>query len=134
MAALGKIRSRGKILIGIIGLALFAFIAEQAVESYNTTRNNEKQQVGEVYGEKISVQEFQKLVDEYTEALKMQQGQENLNDEQMNQVKDAVWNSYVQSKLVEDEAKKLGLTVTDQELQNILSQGTNPISKRDALT
>ena len=127
MAALGKIRSRGKILIGIIGLALFAFIAEQAVESYNTTRNNEKQQVGEVYGEKISVQEFQKLVDEYTEALKMQQGQENLNDEQMNQVKDAVWNSYVQSKLVEDEAKKLGLTVTDQELQNILSQGTNPM-------
>lgn len=60
------------------------------MESYNTTRNNEKQQVGEVYGEKISVQEFQKLVDEYTEALKMQQGQENLNDEQMNQVKDAV--------------------------------------------
>ena len=127
MAALGKIRSRGKILIGIIGLALFAFIAEQAVESYNTTRNNEKQQVGEVYGEKISVQEFQKLVDEYTEALKMQQGQEHLNDGQMNQVKDAVWNSYVQSKLVEDEAKKLGLTVTDQELQNILSQGTNPM-------
>ena len=127
MAALGKIRSRGKILIGIIGLALFAFIAEQAVESYNTTRNNEKQQVGEVYGEKISVKEFQKLVDEYTEALKMQQGQENLNEEQLNQVKDMVWNSYVQSQLIEKEAEKLGLTVTDQELQNILTEGTNPM-------
>jgi peptidyl-prolyl cis-trans isomerase D len=38
-----------------------------------------------------------------------------------------VWNTYVQSKLVEKEAKKLGLTVTDEEMQNILNEGTNPM-------
>lgn len=127
MAVLGKIRSRGMILIGIIGLGLLAFIAEEAFRSCEATRNNQRQQVGEVYGEKISVQEFQKMVDEYAEAIKMQQGQDNLNDEQLNQVKDMVWNTYVQNKLVEKEAKELGLTVTDQEMQNILNQGTNPM-------
>lgn len=127
MAVLGKIRSRGMILIGIIGLGLLAFIAEEAFRSCEATRNNQRQQVGEVYGEKISVQEFQRMVDEYAEAIKMQQGQENLNDEQLNQVKDMVWNSYVQNKLVEKEANELGLAVTDQEMQNILNQGTNPM-------
>ena len=127
MAVLGKIRSRGMILIGIIGLGLLAFIAEEAFRSCEATRNNQRQQVGEVNGEKISVQEFQKMVDEYAEAIKMQQGQDNLNDEQLNQVKDMVWTSYVQNELVEKEAKELGLTVTDQEMQNVLNQGTNPM-------
>ena len=127
MAALGKIRSKGGILAGIIGFALFAFIAEELFRSCESTRNEQRQQVGEVLGEKINVTDFQKLVDEYTEVIKMQQGQENLNDDQMNQVKDMVWNSFVQSKLVEDEAKRLGLTVTDEEMQNILKAGTNPM-------
>ena len=127
MAALGKIRSRGGLLIGIIALGLFAFIAEEMVRSCETTKNDQRQQVGEVLGEKINFQEFQKLVDENTEIIKMQQGTENLNEDQLNQVKDMVWSTYVQTKIIEKEAKELGLTVTDGELQNILKQGTNPL-------
>ena len=127
MAALGKIRQKGIILICIIGFGLFAFIAEEAFRSCESSKNDQRQQVGEVLGEKISVTDFQKLVDEYTEVIKMQQGTDNLPEEQMNQVKDMVWNTYVQSKLVENEAKELGLTVTDGEMQNILNEGTNPM-------
>ena len=127
MAALGTIRKRGVILVCIISFGLFAFIAEEAFRSCDSAKNNERQQVGEVLGEKISVQEFQKLVDEYTEVIKMQQGQENLPEEQMNQVKDMVWNSYVQNQIIAKEASKLGLTVTDAELQDILKTGTNPM-------
>ena len=127
MAALGTIRKRGVILVCIISFGLFAFIAEEAFRSCNSAKNNERQQIGEVFGEKISVQEFQKLVDEYTEVIKMQQGQDNLPEEQMNQVKDMVWNSYIQNKIVAHEAEKLGLTVTDAELQDILKTGTNPM-------
>ena len=127
MAALGTIRKRGVILVCIISFGLFAFIAEEAFRSCDSAKNNERQQVGEVLGEKISVQDFQKLVDEYTEVIKMQQGQENLPEEQMNQVKDMVWNTYVQNTIIAKEAKKLGLTVTDAELQDILKTGTNPM-------
>ncbi len=127
MAAIGKIRSWGPVLVSVIALALFAFIAEELFRSCESTRNDQRQQVGEVLGEKINVQDFQKLVDEYTEVIKMQQGTEQLNEDQMNQVKDMVWNSFVQSKIIEGEAKKLGLTVTDAEMQNILKEGTNPM-------
>lgn len=127
MAALGKIRSKGVILITVIGFALFAFIAEEMFRSCDSIRNENRQQVGEVFGEKVNVQDFQKLVDEYTNVMKVTQGRENLTDMELNQIKDVVWNTYVQNKLIEKEAKELGLTVTDKELQNVLAEGTNPM-------
>ncbi len=127
MAALGKIRSKGKILAIVIGLALFAFIAEELFRSCESTRNDQRQQVGQVLGKKVSVQEFQALFDEYQSVIKLQQGTENLTEDQSNQVKDMVWNTYIQSQILAQECKKLGLTVTDQEMQNILTQGTNQL-------
>lgn len=124
MAALGKIRSRGLTLIIIIGLGLFAFIAEEAFRSCESSRNNQRQQIGEVLGEKMSFDDFAKLVDEAQDAMKVM-GQENLNDDQLNQLRDQVWQNYVQYKLIENQCKKLGLTVTDDEMENVLSQGTN---------
>lgn len=127
MAVLGKIRSKGVILIGVIGFALFAFIAEEFFRSCDAVSNERRAQVGEVLGNKVNVQDFQKLVDEYTNVIKMTQGRENLSDEELNQVKDVVWNTYVQNEIINNEAEKLGLKVTDQELQNVLNAGTNPM-------
>lgn len=127
MAALGKIRRWGVVLACIIGFGLFAFIAEELFRSCDATKNQQRQTVGKVLGESVSVQDFQKLVDEYQQVIKMQQGVENLNDDQLNQVKDMVWNTFVQSKLIENEAEKLGLTVTDEEMQNIMRQGNDPL-------
>lgn len=127
MAVLGKIRSKGILLVSIIGLGLFAFIAEEAFRSCEATKSNASQQIGEILGEKISYQDFQKLVDEYTDVMKMTQGKENFTDQELNQIRDMVWNSYVQTKLVEADAKKLGLTVTDDEVRAILNEGTNQL-------
>lgn len=127
MAALGKIRSKGVILICVIGFALFAFIAEELFRSCESSRNESRQQVGEVLGDKVNVQDFQKLIDEYTNVVKMTQGRDNLTDEELNQVKDVVWNTFVQNEIVNKETSKLGLKVTDKELQNVLNAGTNPM-------
>ena len=130
MAALGKIRKRGVALVIIIGLGLFAFIAEEAFRSCEATKNQQRQQVGEVLGNKINVQEFQALVDEYQEVLKMTQGVDNLSEEQLNSLKDEVWNSYVNEQIIANEAGKIGLTVTDEEMQNVMKEGTNPMLLR----
>ena len=130
MAALGKIRKRGVALVIIIGLGLFAFIAEEAFRSCEATKNQQRQQIGEVLGNKINVQEYQALVDEYQEVMKMTQGVENLSEEQLNSLKDEVWNSYVNEQIIASEAGKIGLTVTDEELQNIMKEGTNPMLLR----
>ena len=113
--------------MSIIGLGLFAFIAEEAVRSCESTKNNERQQIAEVLGEKITYQEFQEMVDQYSDVIKMTQGKENLNEDELNQVRDMVWNQYIQSSLIAEEAKELGLKVTDDEIRNILNEGTNPM-------
>lgn len=125
MAVLGKIRSKGILLVSIIGLGLFAFIAEEAFRSCEASKNNERQQIGVVLGEKMTYEEFQKLVDEYSDVIKMMQGKENFTEDELNSLRDQVWNSYVQSKLIEEDAKKLGLRVTDDEIRAILNEGTN---------
>jgi peptidyl-prolyl cis-trans isomerase D len=127
MAALGTIRKRGVTLIVIIGLGLFAFIAEEMFRSCEATSNEKRQQVGEVLGRKISVQEFQALLDEYQEVIKMTQGRDNLTEDELNQIKDQVWNTFVNNTILEKEAAKVGLTVTDEELQNVLKAGTSPL-------
>lgn len=127
MAVLGKIRSRGLILIIIIGLALFAFIAEEAFRSCNGIKGEARQQVGEVLGEKINVQDFQKLVTEYQDAIKFTMQRDNLSEEELNQVKDQVWQQLISSKVLENDAKKVGLTVTEQELQTVLNEGTSQL-------
>ena len=123
MAALGKIRKRGVALVIVIGLGLFAFIAEEAVRSCEATKNQQRQQIGEVLGNKVNVQEFQELVEEYEEVLKMTQGRDNFTEEELNNIKDQVWNHFISDQIVAAEAKKVGLTVTDEELQNILKEG-----------
>ena len=127
MAALGKIRKRGVTLVIIIGLGLFAFIAEEAVRSCEATKNQQRQQIGEVLGNKVNVQEFQALVDEYQEVMKMTQGRDNFSEEELNQIKDQVWNQYISQQIIANEAGKVGLTVTDEEMQNIMKEGTNPM-------
>ena len=42
-------------------------------------------------------------------------------------MKDQVWQSYVNNQLITAEAKKLGLTVSDAEIQAIIEEGTHPL-------
>lgn len=127
MTALGKIRSKGILLIIIIGLGLFAFIAEEAFRSCNGIKGQNSQQIGEVLGEKIYVQDFQKLLEEYQDAMKLTMRTDNLSEDQLNQLKDQVWQQLVSERVMKEDCKKLGLTVTEDELQNVLNDGTNQL-------
>lgn len=127
MTALGKIRSKGILLIIIIGLGLFAFIAEEAFRSCNGIKGQNSQQIGEVLGEKIYVQDFQKLLEEYQDAMKLTMRTDNLSEDQLNQLKDQVWQQLVSECVMKEDCKKLGLTVTEDELQNVLNDGTNQL-------
>ncbi|MBO7120239.1 MAG: SurA N-terminal domain-containing protein [Bacteroidaceae bacterium] len=127
MATLQKIRNRGKILIFTVGLALFAFIAEEFVRSLSYTQTERHQRVGKIYDEKINVQEFNAQVEEYTDVVKFTQGVNTLSDDQLSMMRDQVWQTLVNDKLMEHECKKLGITVTDAEMQDIINNGRNPM-------
>lgn len=125
MATLQKIRSKGPLLVIVIGLALFAFIAGDAWKILQPHQG--KQEIGEINGESLSAQDYQKMLDEYTEVVKFSSGLSALSDDQLTQIKDEVWRSYVNNKLIENEAKKIGLTVSDEEIAAIIEEGTNPM-------
>jgi len=127
MATLQNIRSKGPLLVIVIGLALFAFIAGDA---WKVMQPHQAHDVGEVNGDALSAQEYQNLVEEYTEVVKLMRGVTALNDEQTNQVRDEVWRSYVNNKLIEKEAKALGLTVSAAEIQDILKAGVHPLLRQ----
>lgn len=125
MATLQKIRSKGPLLVIVIGLALFAFIAGDAWKVLQPHQG--KQDVGEVNEEVLSAQDYQKMVDELSEVIKLTNGLNSLTEDQLNNVKDQVWQSYVNNKLIAEQAEKLGLKVTDAEIQSIIDQGTHPL-------
>lgn len=134
MATLQTIRSKGTILILILGLALFAFIAEELVRALSSSRNASRQVIGEVYGKNVNYQEFNELYDEYENAVKLGNGNQNLTEAQTIQLRDQVWNDYVSQKIMEHEVKALGLTVTDAEVENIINTGSSSILRQTPFT
>ncbi len=130
MAVIQKIRSYGVVLICIVGLALFAFIAEELVRAISTTHNVGRQTVGQIYGKDVSYQEFNELYDEYENAVKMGNGAQNLTESQTIQLRDQVWNDLVSQRIVEHEAEALGLIVTDAEVQTLINTGQSAILRQ----
>ncbi|MBR6375561.1 MAG: SurA N-terminal domain-containing protein [Alloprevotella sp.] len=130
MAALQSIRSKGVWLIGIIGLALFAFIAEELFRSFETTSNVNRMNIGEIYGETLSYQDFQNEVDERSEMAKIQKalaGQNDaLTDQEQDQIREEAWQEFVTNSIVAHEAEKLGIKVTVQDEQEALRSGQSP--------
>ncbi|MDE6012313.1 MAG: SurA N-terminal domain-containing protein [Prevotella sp.] len=125
MAAIGKIRSWGPVLITILAIALLGFIAETAFETLGKKKQMDGLTAGVVDGEKVDIHEFNQLVEEYQQLLKLQ-GQADLNEDGLNNLRDYIWNNYVRNKAIEKEAAELGLMVTDEEFKNVLTEGTNP--------
>ena len=104
MATLQNIRSKGPLLVIAVGLALFAFIAGDA---WRVLQPHQSQDVGEVNGDVLSAQDYQSMVDEYAEVVKFTSGTNALSDDQLNQLRDEVWRTYVNNQLIEAEAEKL---------------------------
>ena len=127
MAALQKVRNAGPLVVGALFLGLIGFIATdwtRVVEVFSMSSHNT---VGSINGKDINLQDFNNKVDEYTNVIKASNGIANLTDEQMQSIRDQVWQNLVETELIGNEADKLGLTVTDNELLQILVKGEHPM-------
>lgn len=80
--------------------------------------------VGMVNDTKINYREFSELLRQQTENIRKQSGNE-VDEETERQIRTQVWNGLIQQALVEQELERLGITVTDNEIRDILL-GPNP--------
>ena len=125
MGIMGFLRDRmGKILAFLIGLALFAFIIGEVVRSGGSFLRDDRNLLGEVNGEKIPYDDFQKRVEQNSTQFK-QSGQSNLSPQILSYIQDNAWNQMVKQKVYQKEIDKLGLTVSDNETKEMVS-GSNP--------
>ena len=123
MAALQKIRSKGVLLVTIIAVALFLFVAGDLFRGLESLFQKSSQQVGEVDGKSISIQDYQKLVDDMQTYYEIAQQKSSFSEDELNRIKDEAWQTYVQQQLIQTQCEKLGLAVSDAEISDIVKTG-----------
>ncbi len=124
MAVMGYLRERmGKIVAFVIGLSLFAFIVSEVISSGGSFFREDANELGQVEGEKIPYDEFNKSVDQGLEQFK-QSGQ-GTSPQITAYVQENTWNQTVNRLLISKQVEKLGLKVGVNETQAMIT-GNNP--------
>jgi len=121
MAIIGEIRKHYWLLVLIIGVALLLFI----VSDFSRRSSKHTNTIGVVAGEKISVVDFNKRVDENIEIQKMSSKKENLTSEENYQIRQSTWNQMVNEIVMDKQREKLGVSVSLDELDDMI-RGKNP--------
>ena len=113
MATLQNIRNKSGLLLAVIGIAMLAFILGDLLKSTNSGGGSNI--VGEVMGEDVLIQNFQTKVDEGIENWKSQNQQKVLTQSTIGQIREQIWNQYVNELIMLEEYSKLGIEISDDE-------------------
>lgn len=123
MSIIQSIRDKAAwIIIGAIALALIAFIVQDAFQN-RTLFSGSSTTLGVVNGNKIDAAEFEERF-KRAEEMYRQQGYP-MNDMMRQNIRESLWNEYVDDAIMKDRYEDLGIMVSDKELSDIL-YGANP--------
>ncbi|MBU4539003.1 MAG: SurA N-terminal domain-containing protein [Weeksellaceae bacterium] len=111
MAVLGQIRNRPWLLMGIIAIAMLAFVVNP--DSLEKLFGANPGVFGKVNGEEISKED-------YDNQLFMLQQQAEQQGQPTKGLEEQAWQMMVQSKLIKQQFEKMGLTLTDEMFWNQL--------------
>jgi len=119
MAILGQIQRRSGVLIGIIALALFAFVIQGLIKNWSKIGTGNSSVIAEVGDKSIPTKEFQQRV-----ALLQKQNPRLSNMQAMK----SVWNQMIKETVLNNQYDKLGIKVGKDRLRELLVN--NPSIKR----
>ncbi len=125
MAVLERIRSKaGTIVVIVIGLALFSFVMQDLFSSGNSIFNSRDTDIGEINGETVKGEEFQRRLSVAEENYKRNQGVSGVDDNTRQQLINQIWNEYLDEFLFDGQMSDAGVAVSDDELFDMI-QGDN---------
>ncbi len=107
--------------VGVLFVILMAMPSNSSIAELFGARSNN---VGTVNGKDISYQEFTSDVEKYRERQKQQSGQD-IDEDNLEQFRDQVWDAIVTQNLTEQQIKKYGIDVLDKEIFEAI-MGPNP--------
>jgi len=125
MSVLAKIRSHAGWLVAAIGLALFSFVIGDVFTSGKSFFGSNDKNVGEVAGKSIAIRDFEAKVQEATDRQKKKNPEAAMDDYTKDMIVDQVWNQTLNEIILNKEYEKLGITVSDDELYEMML-GPNP--------
>ena len=133
MATLQKLRNMGPLLVIFVGLALFAFIAGDAWRLFQS--DSMEATVGTIDDEKLSAMDFEELYKECENAQRMfrmvdprlseEQRNASFTEDELAYIKEEAWYVLTQLKIAERQAEELGITVTNEEIMDILNNNSS---------
>lgn len=112
---MNKLRDKMPVIIIIVIVAFLATIVFEWGMNLLGLRED-KQLFAKVNGEEITYQQFEQAVEQQTAQMRQQNGGKDIDDAQMQQVRDQVWNGLVTQTLTKEAMKKYGITVSDKEV------------------
>ena len=125
MATLEKLRNRAGTLVAVvIGLALLSFILSDFLGSGGSLFNNNQFEIAEISGKSIPYQVYQERVDYVTELNKALSGQNTIDEQTAERIREEIWKEIVQENVLEKNYDKIGISITPDELFDMV-QGNN---------
>ncbi len=123
MATLQKIRDKfGIIAAAFVAIGLLGFIINPS--TFKKLGVKKQYEVARVAGKSISIQAYEKRINNLTEIYKIS-GNANVDEETSKNIRKQVWEDMIRENVLTPEYKKLGLDVSSDELFDLV-QGDNP--------
>ena len=120
MSVLESIRSRTGLLVGLVGLALAIFILESLLGSSSTLFGSNNTTVGVIAGDKIDYTQYSNKVNEQLNMVQQNNPNGTIDDNMRGQINEVVWNSFISEKVIAPEYKKVGVSVSEDELYDMM--------------
>jgi len=121
MATLQAIRNKAGLLAIVIGLALFAFIIGDFLNSGSSLFRQSQQKIAKIGDTSLDYKEYEARIAEMQEVYKIQTGQTNLDDAIVGQIRESVYEAIVRERLLDEQAALLGVTVTGKEVFSMVN-------------
>ena len=119
MSILQTIRDRAAWLVfGLIALSLIGFLLMDAFVGRSRLFGNRSTVVGTIDGQKIEYDEFERQISGQEERYKAQGYP--VNDAMQQNIRDEVWRQMIEDALLSKDYTKLGLDVSDKEINDML--------------
>lgn len=125
MAALQNIRNHATLLIAIVAVALGAFVVGDLLTSTSSIIGRERSIVGNVNGKEISIVEFNEKEKQFSDIIKQQYAGQQTPHE--GEIRNFVWNKFINDALIENEMEEIGMSVTNEEIKDLVSSANHPM-------
>ena len=124
MGVMNNLRENTGVILWIL---VFSFGVIWVLQDSNVfeTMNRQPRDIAIVNGAPIRYEEYQQTIEQRREQIRQRMGEQETTPRMEERVREQAYNQLVQQELLEQEMERLGITVTDQEVLDMV-YGANP--------